>query len=89
MYLNTSIQVAKFNVPLHYCPLLKCPIQLDQNTFTIDLSEDEVRAKMCDDIFNYLEMNLIKYKDRFQDFDAIGFIPLLKERIDGIKRKQF
>jgi hypothetical protein len=51
----------------------------------VDLQEDEMRKKLCDDIFGYLKEMLIKYKDRFQDFDAIAFIRLLKERIEEIK----
>jgi hypothetical protein len=54
-----------------------------------DLQEDEMRKKICDDIFDYLEEILTKYKDRFLDFDAIAFIPLLKERIEKIKANEF
>jgi hypothetical protein len=50
-----------------------------------DLQEDEMRRKICDDVFDYLKEILEKYKGRFQDFDAITFIPLLKERIEEIK----
>ena len=53
-----------------------------------DLPEDEMRIKMCDEIFEYVKEILIKYKDRFQDFDAISFIPLLKERIEKIKANE-
>ena len=53
-----------------------------------DLPEDEMRIKMCDEIFEYVKEILIKYKDRFQDFDAITFIPLLKERIEKIKANE-
>lgn len=51
----------------------------------VDLPENEMRKKICDDIFDYLKEILEKYKDRFQDFDAITFIPLLQERIEEIK----
>lgn len=54
----------------------------------IGLPEDEMRVKMCDEIFEYAEGILIKYKDRFQDFDAITFIPLFKERIEKIKANE-
>lgn len=53
-----------------------------------DLPEDEMRIKMCDEIFEYVKEILIKYKDRFQDFDVIAFIPLLKERIEKIKANE-
>ncbi|MDO6855346.1 hypothetical protein Q4599_17370 [Cellulophaga lytica] len=53
-----------------------------------DLPEDEMRIKMCDEIFEYVKEILIKYKDRFQDFDVIAFIPLLKERIEKIKTNE-
>ena len=52
-----------------------------------NLPEDEMRIKMSDEIFEYVEKILIKYKNRFQDFDAITFIPMLKERIEEIKGK--
>lgn len=55
----------------------------------IDFPEDEMRQKLCDDIFDYISMMLEKYKDRFHDFDAMAFIPLLKERISQIKNKVF
>ena len=54
-----------------------------------DLSEDEMRIKMCDEVFEYAEKMLLKYKDRFKDFDVIKFIPLLKERIEDIKAHKF
>jgi hypothetical protein len=50
-----------------------------------DLPEDDMRKKICDDVFDYLKEISEKYKGRFQDFDAIAFIPLLKERIEEIK----
>ncbi|QWX84246.1 hypothetical protein H0I23_00925 [Cellulophaga sp. HaHaR_3_176] len=50
-----------------------------------DLPENEMRIKMCDEIVEYVEQILIKYKDRFQDFNAIAFIPLFKERMEEIK----
>lgn len=54
------------------------------NEYT-DLSEDNMRKKICDDIFSYLREILEKYKKRFEDFDSIAFIPLLKDRIEEIK----
>jgi hypothetical protein len=50
-----------------------------------DLPENEMRKKICDDVFDYLKEILEKYKDRFQDFNAVAFLPLLKERIEKIK----
>lgn len=46
-----------------------------------DLSEDETRKALCDDIFLYFKEVILKYKDRFLDFDAIAFIPLLGRKI--------
>lgn len=53
-----------------------------------DLPEDEMRKKLCDDIFDYLKEMLKKYKDRFLDFDSIAFISLLEERIEQTKRNE-
>ena len=50
-----------------------------------DLSEDETRKALCDDIFLYFKEVILKYKDRFLDFDAVAFIPLLEERFGDIK----
>lgn len=50
-----------------------------------DLSEDETRKALCDDIFLYFKDVILKYKDRFLDFDAVAFIPLLEERFGDIK----
>jgi hypothetical protein len=55
----------------------------------VNFQEDEMRNKLCNDIFIYLKEMLIKYKDRFQNFEAIPFIPLLKERIERIKNQEF
>ena len=54
-----------------------------------DFPEDVMRQKLCDDIFDYISIMLKKYKDRFHDFDANAFIPLLKERISQIKNQVF
>lgn len=54
----------------------------------VDLAEDEMREKLCNDIFDYVNEMLKKYKDRFLDFDAMAFIPLLKERIEQTKRNE-
>lgn len=53
-----------------------------------DLPEDEMRQKLCDDIFDYVSAMLKKYKDRFHDFDAMAFIPLLKEQMDKTKNNE-
>lgn len=45
----------------------------------------ETRKAICDDVFNYFEGIILKNKAKFQDFDAVAFIPLLKERFDEIK----
>lgn len=50
----------------------------------VNFQEDEMRNKLCDDIFIYLKEMLKKYKDRFQDFDAIALITLLEEQIKKI-----
>ncbi len=50
-----------------------------------DLSEDETRKALCDDIFLYFKDVILKYKDRFLDFDSVAFIPLLDERFVDIK----
>lgn len=55
----------------------------------VDLQECEMLNKLCNDIFVYLKEMLIKYKDRFQDFDAIAFIPLLEAQINKIKNQEF
>lgn len=55
----------------------------------VNLQEDEMRSKLCDDIFVYLKEMLIKYKDRFQDFDSIKFITILEERFNKIKNNEF
>ncbi len=55
----------------------------------LNLTEDEMRNKLCDDVFIYVKEMLIKYKKRFPDFDSIAFIPLLEERIKRIKNQEF
>jgi hypothetical protein len=50
-----------------------------------NLSEDETRKALCDDIFLYFKEIILKYKDRFIDFDAVAFIPLLEARFEEIK----
>ena len=55
----------------------------------VNLSEDELRNELCNDIFIYLKELLIKYKDHFQDFDSMAFIPLLENRIEKIKNNEF
>lgn len=52
-----------------------------------DLSAGETRTRLCDDIVAHLEQTLTRYRDRFQDFDAVAFIPLLGERFDEIKQQ--
>lgn len=54
----------------------------------VDLSEDEMRIKLCDELFEFAEKVLTKYKNKFEDFDAIAFIPMLKDRIEKIKAKE-
>ena len=55
----------------------------------VNLSEDEMRNELCNDIFIYLKELLIKYKGHFQDFDSATFIPLLENRIEKIKNNEF
>jgi hypothetical protein len=50
-----------------------------------DMSEDETRKAICDDVFQYFKEIILKYKDRFLDFDAVAFIPLFEERFEKIK----
>ena len=50
-----------------------------------NLSEDETRKALCDDIFQYFKQIILKYKDHFKNFDAVSFIPLLEERFVEIK----
>ena len=52
------------------------------------LTEDQTRVAMCDDVFLYFEAMLLKYTDKFQDFDVVAFIPLLKQRLEEIKLQQ-
>ncbi|MGW4099784.1 hypothetical protein [Mycobacterium sp. NPDC004974] len=52
-----------------------------------ELSEWETRTHLCDDIVSHLEQSLMKYRDRFQDFDAVAFIPFLRERFEEIKQQ--
>ena len=54
----------------------------------LNLTEDEIRQKLCTDICNYVCEMLKKYKDRFQDFDAMAFIPLFKTQMDRIKNNE-
>ena len=53
-----------------------------------DLSEDETRKALCDDIFLYFKEVILKYKDRFLDFNAVAFIPLLETRFNEIKNEE-
>lgn len=53
-----------------------------------DLPENEMRRKLCDDIFLYLKETILKYHNRFLDFDAMAFIPLLKEKFEEIKNSK-
>jgi hypothetical protein len=55
----------------------------------VNLQEDEMRKKLCDGIFGYLKEMLIKYKDHFQNFDSIAFVPLLENQIEKIKNNEF
>lgn len=51
------------------------------------LSEDETRKSLCNDIFLYFKDTILKYKDRFLDFNAVAFIPLLETRFNEIKNE--
>lgn len=53
------------------------------------LSADDTRIALCDDIFEYISPIILKYKDRFLDFNAVAFIPLLKERFEFIKEGKY
>lgn len=52
------------------------------------LTEDETRKMICDDVFSYFEEVILKNKTKFQDFDAVSFVPLLKERFEEIKAQK-
>lgn len=52
------------------------------------LSEDETRRAICDDVYSYFEEVILKNKAKFQDFDAVAFVPLLKKRFQDIKEKK-
>lgn len=51
----------------------------------VDLPENEMRKKLCDNISLYLKEIILKYHNRFRDFDSVAFIPLLEERFLEIK----
>jgi hypothetical protein len=51
------------------------------------LSADETRKALCDDIFVHFKHIILKYKNHFQDFDAVSFIPLLEERLMTVSNK--
>lgn len=53
-----------------------------------DLAEDEMREKLCNDIYDYVSKMLEKYRKRFLDFDTMAFIPLLKEKMEQTKRNE-
>jgi len=53
------------------------------------LSENDTRIALCDDIFEYFSSIILKYKDRFLDFDTVAFIPMLKERLEFIKAGKY
>jgi len=55
----------------------------------MQLDEDKCRERVCKEIYSYLEIVLIKYKNRIHDFDVIAFIPILKNRIEKIKSNSF
>jgi len=52
------------------------------------LTEDETRKMICDDVLSYFEEVILKNKTKFQDFDAVSFVPLLKERFEEIKARK-
>lgn len=53
-----------------------------------NLSEDVMREKLCNDAFGYAKEMLEKYSGQFPDFDAMAFIPFLKERFEQIKKNE-
>lgn len=50
------------------------------------LPEEEMRKKLCDDIFEIFTNYLIKYKKRFVDFNVDKFLPILQERLTQVKK---
>lgn len=51
-----------------------------------NLLEEEMRIKLCDDIFCVFQNYLIKYKKRFIGFDVDKFLPILQSRFSEIKK---
>ena len=54
-----------------------------------ELSNEEIHKKFCDDLYDLLAYYLLKYKNRFTDFNAEAFLPFLKERLLSIKERKF
>jgi len=54
-----------------------------------ELSNEEIHRKFCDDLYDLLAYYLLKYKNRFTDFNAEAFLPFLKERLLSIKERKF
>ena len=53
----------------------------------INYDECTMREKMADTVYSNFEHYLFKYKKHYNNFDAIKFLPFLKERIELIKTK--
>ena len=51
----------------------------------MNLKEDELREKICNDVLRLLENILTKYRERFNDFDVTVFMPFLRDRVKEIK----
>ena len=51
----------------------------------MNLNEDELREKICNDVLRLLESILTKYRERFNDFDVTVFMPFLRDRVKEIK----
>lgn len=65
---------------------LNIDIMLDMDKY-LDLPEHAVRNLMADDIYDYTEEMLIKYKNSLHNLDAEIFATLLKKKIEEIKDK--
>ncbi len=68
---------------------LRIDQMLDLDAY-LDLPENEIRKRLCDDIFSYLEEMLKKYQKLLHNnLDVTILLPLLRERIEAIKNEEF
>lgn len=53
------------------------------------LKDKELSAKMYNDIFQYLELSIKKYKTKFDDFSFHTFFDCLQLRVNDIRQGHF